>query len=66
VKLCARNKVRSEERKIRSEEKKKDLNALCSKKVKVEDSERKRSDLQKRGKICKLCSLIKVRIVKSS
>jgi hypothetical protein len=28
-------------------------------------SEEKRSDLRKRGKICKLCALIKVRIVKS-
>jgi hypothetical protein len=37
---------------------------LCAlRKVKVEISERKRSDLQKRGKICKLCALIKVRIV---
>ena len=34
-------------------------------KVKVEISERKRSNLHKRGKICKLCALIKVRIVKS-
>jgi hypothetical protein len=40
---------------------------LCAlRKVKVEISERKRSDMQKRGKICKLCSLIKVRIVKIS
>jgi hypothetical protein len=35
-------------------------------KVKVGVSEEKRSDLQKRGKICKLSALIKVRIVKSS
>jgi hypothetical protein len=32
-------------------------------KVKVEVSEEKRSDLQKRGKIYKICALIKVRIV---
>jgi hypothetical protein len=39
---------------------------LCSlRKVKVEVSERKRPDLQKTGKICKLCALIKVRIVKN-
>jgi hypothetical protein len=35
-------------------------------KVKVEISERKKSDLQKIGKICKPCALIKVIIVKSS
>jgi hypothetical protein len=35
-------------------------------KVKVEFSEEKRPDLQKRGKICKISSLIKVRIVKIS
>jgi hypothetical protein len=34
MKLCARNKVRSEERKMRYEEKKQDLNALCSEKSK--------------------------------
>jgi hypothetical protein len=40
---------------------------LCSlRKVKVEISERKKSDLHKRGKIYKLCALIKVRIVKIS
>ena len=38
---------------------------LCAlRKVKVEVFEEKRSDLKKRGKICKLCALIKVRIVK--
>ena len=31
----------------------------------MEVSEEKRLDLQKRGKICKLCAMIKVRIVKS-
>jgi hypothetical protein len=35
-------------------------------KVKVEISEKKKSDLQKRGKMCNFCALIKVRIVKSS
>jgi hypothetical protein len=35
-------------------------------KVKVEISERKKSNLQKRGKVCKICDLIEVRIVKIS
>jgi hypothetical protein len=40
---------------------------LCDlRKVKVEIFERKKSDMQERGKICKLCALIKVRIVKIS
>jgi hypothetical protein len=60
------NKVRPEERNIRYEEKKRDLKLCALIKVKVEISERKRSDLQKKGKIYKLCALIKVRIVKIS
>jgi hypothetical protein len=40
---------------------------LCSqRKVKVEFSKEERLDLHKRSKICKLCALIKVRIVKRS
>jgi hypothetical protein len=63
VKLCAKKEVRSKEKVKRKrsylKRKRSDL------KRKRSDLKKKRSDLQEKGKICKLCALIKVRIVKS-
>jgi hypothetical protein len=57
--FCFTCEALCQERKVRSEEERSDL------KKKKSDLRRKRPDLQEKGKICKLCALIKVRIVKS-
>ena len=59
MKLYAKKEVRSEEKEVKFEERE------VRYEEKKSDLRRKRSDMQEKGKICKHCALIKVRIVKS-